>query len=100
MAKIHGLVYIIIGILVSIASWKINKESLYLFFYLGILFIGVGAAKLLLGLLKNKKEEEKVVHHKVPHHQSRHLQHYRHCRRCGNVMRINDRFCGKCGYAV
>ena len=72
MAKIHGLAYIIIGILVSAASWKINKEDLYLFFYVGILFIGVGAAKLLLGLLKNKKEEKKMVHHKAPHHQKQH----------------------------
>ena len=98
MAKIHGLVYIIIGIFVSVASWKINNEDLYLFFYVGILFIGAGVAKLLLGFLKNKKETEKTVHQRKTHHQSQHLQqHYKRCKRCGSIIRANDRFCSRCG---
>ena len=99
MAKIHGFVYIIIGIFVSVASWKINNEDLYLFFYAGILFMGVGVAKLLLSLIRNKKEGEKITHHKeISHHQTQHLQHYRRCRKCGSVMKANDRFCGRCGF--
>ena len=101
MARIHGFVYIIIGIFVSVASWNINNEELQLFFYAGILFIGIGAAKLLLGLLKNKKEDEKIVHHRKIQHQSQHLQqHYKRCKRCGSVMRANDRFCSRCGLGV
>lgn len=99
MAKIHGLVYVIIGILVSIASWKINKEALYLFFYVGILFIGVGAAKLLLSLISNKKEEE-IMHHRKIQPQAQHFQHYRRCKKCGSVMKANDRFCSKCGFGA
>ncbi|MBI2655028.1 hypothetical protein HYX06_01235 [Candidatus Woesearchaeota archaeon] len=99
MAKIHGLVYLIIGIFVSVASWKINNEDLYLFFYAGILFMGVGVAKLLLSLIRNKEEE--TTHHKeISHHQTQNLQHYRRCRKCGNAMRINDKFCGRCGFRV
>src|SRR3989338_3335050 len=101
MAKIHGLVYLIIGIFVSVASWKINNEDLYIFFYAGILFVGVGVAKLLLSLMRNKKEDEKIIHHKeISHRQTQHLQHYKRCKGCGSVMRINDRFCSRCGLRV
>ena len=99
MAKIHGFAYLIIGIFVSVASWKINKEALYLFFYAGILFMGVGVAKLLLSLIKNKKEEE-TTHHRKIQSQAQHLQHYRRCKKCGNVMRANDKFCGRCGLGL
>ncbi len=101
MAKIHGLVYIIIGIFVSIASWRINNEDLQLFFYVGILFIGIGAAKLLLSLVKSKKEGEKTTHHKKislqQHLQHQQKHHYKRCPRCGSIMRLADRFCSRCG---
>lgn len=105
MAKIHGLVYIIIGILLVIASWKINFNELILFFYAGWLFVLVGIVKLLLGFGKKEnrvqqKEQNRNVSHLMSRSNLHQTHHYKKCPRCGSVMRINDRFCSKCGLGV
>ena len=58
MAKIHGLVYIIVGLFVGIASYKINYQNLYIFFYLGMFFIALGVAKILIRFISGSKEDE------------------------------------------
>ena len=60
MAKIHWPVYFIVGLLVSVLSWKLNYQKLIFFFYVGLIFILIGSAKLIFGLTKrssNKKDE-------------------------------------------
>ena len=39
MPKIHGIIYLIIGIFVAITSYEISYAKLYFFFYIGLLFI-------------------------------------------------------------
>ncbi len=104
MAKIHWLVYIAVGLFVSVLSYKINYNNLYLFFYVGWIFVLIGIIKMLFGFGKNKdvKNLQQKMQHKnltQPQHSMQHHQkhHYKRCHRCGNVMRLNDRFCSKCG---
>ena len=103
MAKIHGLIYVLIGLFIVLASWKINYNDLILFFYLGWVFVLVGIVKMLFSFGKNKGV--KNLQHKSlaqPQHSMQHQQkhHYKRCHRCGNVMRLHDIFCNKCGLRV
>jgi ribosomal protein L40E len=59
MANIPGWVYIIIGMVVSIASYTISYDKMLFFFYLGFIFIGVGFAKLAFAkVFPNLKTED------------------------------------------
>ena len=104
MAKIHGLVYVLVGLFVSIFSWKVNYEKFIFFFYAGWIFVFIGIIKLIFGFIKRRmdaKEKPKdSVQHKTaiqPQHQS---HHYKKCHKCGNIVKITDRFCGRCGAKV
>lgn len=101
MAKIHGFVYILTGLLIALVSWKIDFNDLITFFYIGWVFVLTGIIKLLFGFVK-KKDEIKNVQHKNPAQPQHSMQHrqkhnYKRCPRCGNVMRMHDILCGKCG---
>ncbi|MBI5398153.1 hypothetical protein HZB03_01695 [Candidatus Woesearchaeota archaeon] len=47
--SIPGWFYILIGAIVSAASYLISYEKMILFFYAGVIFMGVGVAKIILG---------------------------------------------------
>lgn len=107
MAKIHGFIYIVIGLFIVLASWKINLNALIFFFYVGWIFVLIGIIKLVLGFGKNrdtKSPQQKIQHRNLaqPHQSLQHQQkhHYKRCHRCGNVMRLSDRFCSKCGLRI
>ena len=104
MAKIHGLMYIAVGLFVSIFSWKINYEKFIFFFYVGWVFVFIGVVKLIFVFIKRKMDIKegpiKMAQHKAsiqPHHQA---HHYKRCRKCGNAVRLHDRFCSRCGAGV
>ena len=117
MAKIHGIVYIIIGIIVTVISS--TSDKLIVFFYVGSVFILIGVIKLFVNYTKKKmgiKEKPSYKKHyealKQKHQMQQHLakqpaqhqtqpkQHYKRCMNCGNIARIHDRFCSKCGARV
>lgn len=126
MAKIHGLVYLIIGAFVSLVSWRVSFENLQLFFYIGLVFVAVGIMKLFISAVKKSTlDEQKPAqpkqqnaaahqahmhpqHHPQQHHQNapvahhaQHQQHhYKYCPRCRNVVRSHDVFCPRCGARV
>jgi len=99
MAKIHGLVYLIAGLFVSVASWRLNYEDLIFFFYIGLLFILVGVGKLVFNLIKKRSGRKESTSHSTPHHNlGKHQTHHlKHCSSCGNVLRMHDKFCNRCG---
>ncbi|MBS3114726.1 zinc ribbon domain-containing protein [Candidatus Woesearchaeota archaeon] len=100
MAKIHGLVYIAVGLFVSIFSWKVNYEKFVFFFYAGLVFVFVGVMKLIFGLIKRKMSKTGEVQH-ITSVQSQHqAHHYKRCHKCGNIMKMHDRFCSRCGAKV
>ena len=95
MAKIHWSVYIITGLFVSILSYKLNYEKLVFFFYIGLIFIVIGAAKLSFNLINKKAKKAQTAHHK-PQQQAG----FRYCPKCANVLRPHDKFCSICGAKV
>ena len=70
MAKIHGIIYLIIGIVLTIVSSVVNNaqntKSMTLFIYLGYLFIAIGAAKLIIGYVLKKDKNEKNTNRQLP----------------------------------
>ena len=92
MVKIHGLVYVIVGLFVSIFSYQLNYEKLVFFFYIGLIFVVVGIAKIIFGLIGHRKNEASAAHHKAQHQQQ-----VKYCSKCGNVLKLHDRFCSRCG---
>ena len=98
MPRLHWSVYIIIGLFVSVVSKLIDYQKLIFFFYIGIIFIFVGIVKLVFGS-KKKYENKFKIQKNIP--QARHnLQRFKRCMKCGNVIRMHDRFCPRCGARV
>ena len=95
MAKIHGLVYILVGLFVSISSWRLNYEKLIFFFYSGLFFIFIGILKLIFNLIKNKTGKKEKIHAKSVQHQT-----HKYCHNCGTALRHQARFCTRCGARV
>ena len=97
MVKIHGIIYILIGIFISIVSYLIDAQDLYIFYYGGMFFIAFGVAKIVLRFIAGGKEGQKDAKINQQKMQAHPVQSYKKCRRCGNVARLTDRFCPRCG---
>ena len=93
MAKVHGIVYIAVGIFVSIMSWKLNYEKLIFFFYAGLIFVFVGIVKLAFSLVKNKTSKKENLHHRMQ-------GNIKYCHNCGTALRLHHKFCVKCSARV
>lgn len=108
MAKIHGLVYIALGLFVSIFSWIVNFERFVFFFYIGILIVIYGVAKAVIDFIRrgNATEAKKSISQREKHYlmqqqlSQRAKQQYKYCSKCKNIVRIHDRFCSRCGARV
>ena len=101
MAKIPGIIYLIIGIFVAVASYEISYNKLYFFFYIGLIFIVYGVARIVIEFI-NKGEEKKVNSPNMRRNQLNQVkqtlkQQYKRCPNCGNVARGYDNFCARCG---
>jgi ribosomal protein L32 len=73
MAKIHGIVYMIVGAIVALVSWKIDYNDLLIFFYIGILFLVIGLFKIFMSLARKDEVNQSVAQEEKPHH----LRHIR-----------------------
>ena len=100
MVKIHGIVYIIVGLFISGVAWKVNKDKLLFFYYVGFVFVLAGVIKIVYRLSTDGKATKalnansKSIKNSIkPARQ----QHWKRCIKCGNVMRLHDRFCSRCG---
>lgn len=98
MAKIHGIAYLIIGIMILGLSYYIGqtKEGFKIFIYAGLLMIIIGIIKLAIQRARSKKET------KPSHHAATHKSAYRplYCTRCGAVINPTDKFCYNCGNRI
>ncbi|GEM_PF-4758398 len=97
MAKIHGIVYLAVGLFISAVSWKVNKNKLLFFYYVGFLFALAGVIKIVYSFGKGKNVEKTSA----PSGRNLNLQHrvqqWKRCKKCNNVMKFNDIFCSRCG---
>ena len=101
MPKIHGIIYLAIGIFVAITSYEISYAKLYFFFYIGLLFIIYGVAKIIIGFI-NKEEKKQASSSNIRKNQLNQFkqpikQQYKRCSNCGNAARGYDNFCARCG---
>ncbi len=125
MAKIHGLIFILIGAIITLISYFMG---MYFFMFFGGLFMLWGILKLLYSRLTRQKagtmyrtqaqhhshsvhNTTHPHHHAAPqhgqhmHHSQQHPQHVmqhrepynRLCTVCGTTLRPADRYCPGCG---
>ena len=122
MTKIHGMVYIIMGIIVLSVSWFVKRDKLVVFIYASFIMIAMGVVKLVFSAKKEQLHSRHAVENKtnaVPtssaiSHARASRQHginktfnkavaaetspeIRKCLRCTNILNGNDRFCSRCG---
>ncbi len=118
MTRIHGSVFVIIGLVVSVVSYLL--EHLFAFLYVGIVFIFYGLIKLIFFSSKKEKSQTQNPHLqpnqsnqkyqqqqypqlkpnvKVHYHPQTNYQ-YVICPSCGYHMHTSYRFCPRCGYEV
>ena len=103
MAAIHGSVYLIVGLVVAIYSYFMDKKKFFVFIIIGAIFILVGIAKLIINRAKQPKQD---IHRPI------HAQKYQqpvqkveqtiaaYCHKCGSAIRHFDNFCGRCGQRI
>ena len=118
--KLHGLVYIIVGVILvgfSYYATSVNEsldlQKFMLFVWIGYVFIGIGVLKIIYKILSKPKKaklaKENFHQHKQVQQQSNMEQQSQHskqqqpnqlikfCSHCGSTMRHFDNFCYKCG---
>ena len=98
MTGIHGAVYLIGGIVLSIVSFMLNgnnwKGNFILFFFLGVIGVVVGLIKL---IPKHKEKHNVHQHHQVHHNQTGFTGY---CNSCGTALGHLQQFCHKCGVKI
>lgn len=96
--RLHGLVFIIIGAAVAIASWVLTQQGqkMTLFLFVGVAMVLFGAFRLATDkAVKPAKEEARLSHHghtHLPHHHKTGI-----CASCGTRNHSQANFCGHCG---
>ena len=93
MTKIHGVVYILVGLIITGFSWYMLPKApgFRLFIYAGLLF-------LLVGILKtpfNLKERRERLGIEKPKAMPRARSNF--CSRCGSRASAFSQFCQNCG---
>ncbi len=97
MAALPWFIYLIVGALISIYSrvvmGKNNMYAMKLFFYLGIIFFGIGVYKLLLERMRGKSlgknEKNRPMDSSIAV-----------CKVCGTKNYVTSFFCHICGTKV
>jgi hypothetical protein len=100
MVKIHGIVYLVLGAGIILASYRIDAQGLKLFIWAGYLFLAIGVFKLVFLFISRKKEsgfEKKQVQMQMQRPVSQRMQQGRFCPRCGLNLKGYENFCARCG---
>ncbi len=115
--RIHGLVYIIIGIFVAVTSFYLFKANQqFMFYVVGGALISFGIVKILIDKVREPKYEEQPKQAQQQP-QRQHQQRYkptqemfasrqpsnqstresRYCYQCGSQIHVGQNFCHNCG---
>jgi len=114
MAKIPGVVFLVMGLVMVIASSYINKvqdsNSLSFFIWIGYLFLAYGAAKVLIDFVLSRDKMERKLSERLPEEANKPSirREYKkkfnnmygyigYCPKCGTPMRRINIFCHRCG---
>ena len=106
MAKLPAWSWLIVGLIVAVTS---SVVEIPLFFWLGVVFVAIGAGKYALAAMtrektpKEKHLQQHVQRHQAQHQQAHHAAAMRHpthqyyrCS-CGAPVKVSDNFCNHCG---
>ena len=91
--RIHGAAYIIVGAIVSISSFILNKEKLGIFIWVGIAMIAFGFIRMLILSAKPAKKQRSPTQKGA-----KILQNF--CPMCGAALHSYQNFCHMCGYRL
>jgi len=112
MAKISGIIFVILGVVVSVASYFVNSyqgtNSLLVFIYIGYAFIAYGVAKIVAKMIlgKNKLSSEELQRELAgtnsinPSSVSKNSLppgYIGRCKKCNTPMRNVNVYCHRCG---
>jgi len=111
MTKISGAIFLVVGGIVSISSYLIDKQKMKIFIFIGYFFVALGAAKLLSSFIfqspkedqpkrqspqqKTISTEEKVMQKAMDPH-----GYIGQCAKCSTPMRRINIYCHRCGSKV
>lgn len=94
MVKISGWVYVVIGFLVAIPSYVIDKEKMFLFLLLGVIFIGIGFIKIFSATKTRPKQQTAGRQGRI---QKQHPKpRIVFCPYCGQAVYETQQFCHRC----
>ena len=100
--KISGWIWLILGAIVSGYSQIVMmkaKNNMLLFFYVGLVFIGIGVAKILIKvILKNPKNRKKDL--ELPKESKSSSYKIIFCPRCKSKNYDSFNYCQSCGYKL
>mgnify|MGYP001075016761 CR=1 FL=1 len=88
--KIPAIIWLMLGVLLSGASWYLGEEFI-LFFYAGMIITALGIFKLILQYIFSEKtstKEKQMI---------KKQENYERCRYCNNLTRKIDYYCSMCG---
>ena len=100
--RIHGLVFIIVGSVVSIYSYAVDPRNLRLFVWFGLGMLIFGIFRLFIDHINKPKEPKKHKHHNSHQHVQRHSNYRmpvvsKFCHGCGSAVHDFQNFCHMCG---
>ena len=95
MAYIPGIIFVIIGVIVSITSYFFVEE-IFIFTYVGLSFVAYGILKMIYKKITSPKKETPIQHNNQVNHKKRHY-HHPHCPNCNIQVGIHNNFCHNCG---
>jgi len=96
--RIHGLVFIIVGSVVSVYSYAVDPKNLRLFVWFGIGMLIFGIFRLLIDHMNKPKKHKKVHKHHVQQHSNyRRPVVNKFCHGCGGAVHDFQNFCHMCG---
>ena len=103
MVKINGIIFVVIGIGISIASYSINKSrdvtDFTLFIYLGIAMAVYGLGKFLIIDLRSREKKPKLPE-QFTDIKTNYTAQEGYCHRCGTPLRHYYTYCPRCGGRV
>jgi len=107
MVKIHWSFYLILGVGVLWASYRVDPQKFKLFIWLGYLFLIIGVMKLGIWFIRRKKESPverraigRDIYQQASPRQRVVQQRGNYCPGCGNMLRGYENFCPGCGQRV
>ena len=97
MSGIHGIIYIIVGLTISIYSWFLDRKKFFVFIILGGMFVLVGLGKWIFNKNRNPRQKKHTANQYKHPIQSFEQNIAAYCHSCGNAIRHFDNFCSRCG---